>query len=1088
MNSKKSAKNEINQDTLNLIDLDDTATMEAVVAGLAESLSEAGESMPTESAQEAGERIQLAEELQEAADDDVAEDAAPHFDVEKEIPEEEVTGDTIVAPELHHDQKEISDAISGGEEENAADTPIGEGEMFQGEVSVDTMLLMEYADEIEKAVGVQQDTAEIRAEELQIGEDHTISQDTLNVLDLSDTAALDALEIATAETEASVSEDTESPVSDITDRKAIDAADSTAADGADADTAEFSEIEEEDFVDLDAGDEEGDPAAEEGEQGRGKRASHKDKDRGKAKTGSGRNLPGKVAIIAAAVILLLAVVLVIVGKASAGRKAKEQAEQMAMLGDRIASVGMSGRNGLSALAEARSSVAELPEEEPEEEESGPGEEMLVDVSFTSVEQDIKIKFVEHGTEVLVRDVPFEVLLTDSNDRESSYTDTDTDGIIYEAGLVSGDYTVTIVPVEGYAFSPFDNPVNVRDKIVYEQINVVEEIRTESEVNVAVEDTAANTAAAEAEPAPAPTNNDTVEYVESSKTAVGDSDGYKRIDKDTIPTPSYACVNVDGREVVFLAGSYYAECAAAQETVIVRAPEDTGSQDSVSDNDSGNSSGNDSQGNGTGDNGNGSGENSGDGNNGNGSGDNNGNGNNGNGSGDNNGNGNNGSGSGDNNGSGNNGNGSGDNNGSGSGDNNGSGNNGDSNNNNNNSGDNSGNGNKEPEDLEAKISGADDLTLIVGDTKALSPKAEYDGSKISGGKFTYSCSDTSIAKVDSDGKITAVKAGSVTITISYSNKENDEKHYHGSTTIIVTVKEKENDRDPAKDNETKLADKNGNQVYIKNSNGKYVEAVYADYYTASEFYIQTEIEYTYTGWQTINGNTYYYDKNGNKVTGDQIIQGVGYSFNADGVLKVEQGAVAGIDVSKWNGSIDWNAVKNSGVSFVIIRCGYRGSSTGVLVEDSLFRSNIQGARAAGLKVGVYFFTQAVNEVEAVEEASMCLQLVQGYGLSYPIFIDTEYTTGKHGRADGLDKATRTAVCNAFCATIQNAGYSAGVYASKSWYNDMLNYSALSGYRIWLAQYASQPSFTGRYDMWQYSEKGSVNGIHGNVDMNWSYLGY
>ena len=172
------------------------------------------------------------------------------------------------------------------------------------------------------------------------------------------------------------------------------------------------------------------------------------------------------------------------------------------------------------------------------------------------------------------------------------------------------------------------------------------------------------------------------------------------------------------------------------------------------------------------------------------------------------------------------------------------------------------------------------------------------------------------------------------------------------------------------------DKNGNQVYIKDSSGKYVEATYADYFTASEFYIKADVEYRYTGWQTINGNAYFFDKNNNKVTGEQIIQGIKYNFTSEGILAMNNNGVLGIDVSKWNGTIDWSAVKNSGISFVIIRCGYRGSSTGVLVEDPTFRRNIQGATAAGLKVGVYFFTQAVNAVEAVEEASMVLRLVKG----------------------------------------------------------------------------------------------------------------
>ena len=292
----------------------------------------------------------------------------------------------------------------------------------------------------------------------------------------------------------------------------------------------------------------------------------------------------------------------------------------------------------------------------------------------------------------------------------------------------------------------------------------------------------------------------------------------------------------------------------------------------------------------------------------------------------------------------------------------------------------------------------------------------------------------------------------------------------------------------KDSSTKLKDKDGNQLYIKNKKGEYVEATLADYYTADKFYKKLEnIEYKYTGWQTIDGRTYYFDKNGNPVTGEQIIQGAKYVFGSDGALSVNSSTgIMGIDVSKWNGTIDWTAVKNSGVNYVIIRCGYRGSSTGALIQDPKFKANIQGASAAGIKVGVYFFTQAVNEVEAVEEASMVLNLVKGHKLSYPIFIDVE---SSGGRADGLDRNTRTAVVNAFCRTIQNGGYAAGIYANKTWFESKMNTSALSGYKIWLAQYAAAPTYKAtRYDMWQYTSKGKVSGIKGDVDLNLSYLAY
>ena len=196
---------------------------------------------------------------------------------------------------------------------------------------------------------------------------------------------------------------------------------------------------------------------------------------------------------------------------------------------------------------------------------------------------------------------------------------------------------------------------------------------------------------------------------------------------------------------------------------------------------------------------------------------------------------------------------------------------------------------------------------------------------------------------------------------------------------------------------------------------------------------------------------------------------------------------GIDVSKWNGEIDWDKVKNAGVEYAIVRAGYRGAVTGSLVEDPYFAANMKGAAASGMPVGIYFFTQAVNEVEAVEEASVVLSLIREYKIDYPVFIDTE-GAGGNGRADGLDPETRTLVCEAFCRTIENAGYEAGVYASRNWYNNNLYTNRLENYCIWLAEYRSVPLYQGYYQMWQYTSKGKIDGISGNVDMNISYIGY
>lgn len=197
------------------------------------------------------------------------------------------------------------------------------------------------------------------------------------------------------------------------------------------------------------------------------------------------------------------------------------------------------------------------------------------------------------------------------------------------------------------------------------------------------------------------------------------------------------------------------------------------------------------------------------------------------------------------------------------------------------------------------------------------------------------------------------------------------------------------------------------------------------------------------------------------------------------------AKLGIDVSKWNQEIDWEAVKEEGVEFAIIRCGYRGASSGALVIDPRYEENIQGAIDAGIPVGVYFFTQALDEVEAVEEASMVIRLIEAYDVDYPVFLDSE-SAGGSGRADGLTAKERTAAHKAFLETISAAGYETGVYASRNWLYDRINVTDLSEYKTWLAEYAEVPAYEGYYDMWQYTSKGKVNGISTNVDLNLCYM--
>lgn len=259
--------------------------------------------------------------------------------------------------------------------------------------------------------------------------------------------------------------------------------------------------------------------------------------------------------------------------------------------------------------------------------------------------------------------------------------------------------------------------------------------------------------------------------------------------------------------------------------------------------------------------------------------------------------------------------------------------------------------------------------------------------------------------------------------------------------------------------------------------------------------EVTLKVVYSGWQpSFENKEAFYDPTTHEklVNTEKVIAGVKYKFDASGKPTVSSsgnGLVKGIDVSKYQYNIDWNAVKASGIDFAIIRVGYRGYGTGALVEDPYFRKNIQGANAAGVKVGLYFYSQAINEQEAVEEASMVIRLIQETGgrVSYPIYFDTEKVANDTGRADGISRDQRTRNAVAFCNAIQGAGYRAGVYSYASWFYNNLNMASLTGYSIWIAQYRDQLDFKYNYDIWQYTSSGTVPGISTRVDMNVSKLG-
>lgn len=263
-----------------------------------------------------------------------------------------------------------------------------------------------------------------------------------------------------------------------------------------------------------------------------------------------------------------------------------------------------------------------------------------------------------------------------------------------------------------------------------------------------------------------------------------------------------------------------------------------------------------------------------------------------------------------------------------------------------------------------------------------------------------------------------------------------------------------------------------------------EVTTGDYTPGTTYYTKTT-ENKYYGWQIGSkdnglqiGSRYYFDQNGNKVTGTQVIRGAKYNFGSDGTLLTSG---MGIDVSKWQGNIDWSKAK-SAISFAIIRAGYRGS-TGGLSKDPYYERNMKNAKANGVKVGIYFYSIATTEAEAVEEASLAVALAQDQGgVSLPIYMDVEGSM-LHQSNDQLNAEIR-----AFCSTVQGAGYRAGLYSSRNPLTKQIDTASMisSGISIWCAQYNTSCTLANHYDIWQYTSKGSVPGISGNVDMNQSYF--
>ncbi len=223
-------------------------------------------------------------------------------------------------------------------------------------------------------------------------------------------------------------------------------------------------------------------------------------------------------------------------------------------------------------------------------------------------------------------------------------------------------------------------------------------------------------------------------------------------------------------------------------------------------------------------------------------------------------------------------------------------------------------------------------------------------------------------------------------------------------------------------------------------------------------------YDYTNMETVDGFKVYNDTNYN--------------------------SIAGIDVSYYQGVIDWEAVASdpANIEFAIIRAGYRGYVSGDINIDEQFLNNLDGATSAGIDVGVYFFSQAINEDEAREEANFIIENIKNYDVTYPIVFDMEEVYDDNARTNNLTATEITDITIAFCEEILAAGYTPVVYGNIGWMMFNLELNRLEDYDKWFAQYFRQPFFPYDYSMWQYTANGEVDGIEGPVDLNISFVNY
>lgn len=195
-------------------------------------------------------------------------------------------------------------------------------------------------------------------------------------------------------------------------------------------------------------------------------------------------------------------------------------------------------------------------------------------------------------------------------------------------------------------------------------------------------------------------------------------------------------------------------------------------------------------------------------------------------------------------------------------------------------------------------------------------------------------------------------------------------------------------------------------------------------------------------------------------------------------------IKGIDISEHNGNIDMGKIKNDGIKFIILRLGYGKNKNQI---DKKFKTNYENAIKNNIPVGIYLYSYATNVNDAQKEAELILQNIKGLKIEYPIFIDMEDADNYKFKRK-VSNEMCVDICEKFCTTIENAGYYAGIYANLDWLINKLNNKKLDKFDKWIAQWNDTCTYTKQYGMWQYSNKGQINGINGNVDLNYAIYDY